>query len=270
MRSVSSKAARRPLPDTQPKSSIQVIDRMMHLIDSLARHPSPTNLKQLAAETRLHPSTAHRILAVMVDSRLVDRIEPGTYRLGIRLLELGNLVRLRLNVRQEALPHMQRLHDELRETVNLSVRQGDEVIYVERVSSLSPMMRVVQIVGTRAPLHVTAVGKVFLAADADSATAYAQRAGLARLTEATIVDPLRLAEELALVRMRGFALDREEAEKGVACIGAGIHDDEGRLVAGLSVSAPADRLQLAWASRVRETAQAISRAIGFAQRAPAE
>jgi DNA-binding IclR family transcriptional regulator len=133
------------------------------------------------------------------------------------------------------------------------------------------MMRVVQIVGTRTPLHVTAVGKVFLAADgADAASAYAHRAGLARLTEATIVDPLKLAEELALVRMRGFALDREEAEKGVACIGAGIHDDEGRLVAGLSVSAPADRLQLEWASRVRETAQAISRGMGFARHAPVE
>jgi DNA-binding IclR family transcriptional regulator len=258
------------LTDTQPKSSIQVIDRMMHLVDALARHPGPTNLKQLAAETRLHPSTAHRILAVMVDSRLVDRIEPGTYRLGIRLLELGNLVRVRLNVRQEALPYMQRLHDELQETVNLSVRQGDEVIYVERVSSSGSMMRVVQIVGTRAPLHVTAVGKVFLAADGyDAAATYSQRAGLARLTDATISDPALLAAELAQVRTQGFAFDREEAEKGVACIGAGILDDEARLVAGLSVSAPVDRLQVAWASRVRETAEAISRAMGFDPSVPA-
>jgi len=240
---------------------------MMHLIEALARHPGPTNLKQLAAETRLHPSTAHRILAVLVDSRLVDRIEPGTYRLGIRLLELGNLVRLRLSVRQEALPHMQRLHEELHETVNLSVRQADEVVYVERVSSNSPMMRVVQIVGTRIPLHVTAVGKVFLAADGpEAAIAYAERAGLARMTDSTIADSERLAEELSQVRAQGYAIDREEAEKGVACIGAGILDDEGRLVAGLSVSAPADRLQLAWATQVRETAQAISRAMGYVPR----
>jgi len=80
---------------------------MMGLLGALSRHGSPVNLKQLAAETRLHPSTAHRILSVMVGSRLVDRIEPGTYRLGIRLLELGNLVKSRISVRQEALPHMQ-------------------------------------------------------------------------------------------------------------------------------------------------------------------
>ncbi len=258
------------VPDIPTKSSIQVIDRMMNLLAALARHPGPANLKQLAAETRLHPSTAHRILAVMVDNRVVDRIEPGTYRLGIRLLELGNLVRLRLDVRQEALPHMQRLHEELREPVNLSVRQGDEVVYVERVSSRSPMMRVVQNVGARAPLHVTAVGKVFLAEEgADAGRAYAQRTGLARLTDFTLADPALLDGELAQVRAQGFAVDREEAEKGVSCIGAGIRDDDGQLVAGLSVSAPSDRLDPSWSGRVRETAERISRALGYAHGAGA-
>ena len=255
------------MSDTQTKSSIQVIDRMMHLIETLVRHPSPANLKQLAVETGLHPSTAHRILAVMVENRLVDRIEPGTYRLGIRLLELGNLVRMRLNVRQEALPHMQALHDQIRETVNLSVRQGDEVVYVERVSSSGQMMRVVQAVGTRAPLHATAVGKVFLAEDgADAATTYAHRVGLSRLTDHTIADASRLAEELAQIRSQGFAVDREEAERGVSCIAAGIRDDEGRLVAGLSVSAPSDRLDTVWAVRVRDAAELVSRAMGYAPR----
>lgn len=78
---------------------------MVSLLDALERHAVPVNLKQLAAETRLHPSTAHRILSVMVQNRIVDRIEPGTYRLGLRLLELGTLVQTRLGARQEALPH---------------------------------------------------------------------------------------------------------------------------------------------------------------------
>jgi len=254
--------------DTQTKSSIQVIDRMMHLIDTLVRHPSPANLKQLALETGLHPSTAHRILAVMVENRLVDRIEPGTYRLGIRLLELGNLVRMRLNVRQEALPHMQRLHDDIRETVNLSVRQGDEVVYVERVSGSGLMMRVVQAVGTRAPLHATSVGKVFLADDGpDAANAYAQRAGLTRLTDHTLTDPAVLGAELEQVRALGYAIDREEAEKGVSCIAAGIRDDEGNLVAGLSVSAPSDRLDEAWSALVRDVAKQVSHAMGHKSKA---
>ena len=74
---------------------------MMNLLEALAAHPAPVNLKQLAADTRLHPSTAHRILNVMVRNRMVDRIEPGTYCLGTRLLELGALVRSRSSVRDE-------------------------------------------------------------------------------------------------------------------------------------------------------------------------
>jgi DNA-binding IclR family transcriptional regulator len=248
----------------EAKSSIQVIERMMHLLDVLARHPEPANLKQLATETALHPSTAHRILGVMVASRLVDRIEPGTYRLGIRLVELGNLVKSRINVRQEALPHMLALQQALGEAVNLCVRDADEVVYVERTTPGSSMMRVVQIIGTRAPLHITAVGKVFLAEDGAAAwQAYAERTGLPRYTDQTLTDGERLVHELEKVRADGYAYDNEEAEKGVSCIAAGIHNDEGRLVAGLSVSAPSDRLNREWTGSVRETALKISRALGY-------
>ncbi len=251
------------MANPEAKSSIQVIARMMNLLDALSRHASPVNLKQLATETALHPSTAHRILGVMVENRLVDRIEPGTYRLGIRLLELGTLVKSRISVRQEALPFMQQLHQQLGETVNLSVRHDDEVVYVERTAAGNSMMRVVQIIGARAPLHITAVGKLFLATDApEQVAAYAQRSGLARYTEHTCADLPALQRELQQVRERGYAYDDEEAEKGVSCIGAGIYNDEGRLVAGLSVSAPSDRLNKTWAAQVRHTADRISRAIG--------
>jgi DNA-binding IclR family transcriptional regulator len=237
---------------------------MMSLLGALARHTMPVNLKQLANETRLHPSTAHRILSVMVENRLVDRIEPGTYRLGIRLLELGSLVKSRISVRQEALPHMQQLQQALGETVNLSVRQDDEVVYVERATGDSSMMRVVQIIGARAPLHITAVGKLFLADDgADKCNDYARRTGLPKYTDNTLTDADSLARELDRIRRQGYAFDNEEAEKGVSCIGAGIYNDEGRLVAGLSVSAPSDRLDKAWAAQVRHTAEKISRAIGY-------
>ena len=252
------------MANPEAKSSIQVIARMMNLLDALSRHASPVNLKQLATETSLHPSTAHRILGVMVENRLVDRIEPGTYRLGIRLLELGSLVKSRISVRQEALPYMRHLHHELGETVNLSVRHDDEVVYIERTAPGTSMMRVVQIVGARAPLHITAVGKIFLSLETpEQVAAYATRSGLPRYTDHTLADLDSLQRELAQVRERGYAYDDEEAEKGVSCIGAGIFNDEGRLVAGLSVSAPSDRLKRDWAPQVRQAADRISRAIGF-------
>ena len=87
------------MADPEAKPSIQVIERMISLLDALAGHDAPVNLKQLALETRLHPSTAHRILGVMARNRFVERIEPGTYRLGMRLHELGALVQPRINAR---------------------------------------------------------------------------------------------------------------------------------------------------------------------------
>jgi DNA-binding IclR family transcriptional regulator len=249
--------------DKEQKSSIQVIERMISLLDALARQSAPVNLKQLAAETALHPSTAHRILSVMVQNQIVDRIEPGTYRLGMRLLELGTLVRSRISIRQEALPFMQELHRELGETVNLSIRRDDEVVYVERTSSGTQMMRVVQIIGARAPLHITAVGKIFLAADGVAkCQEYARRTGLPRFTDNTLTDQSGLLTEIERARTNGYAFDNEEAEKGVSCAGAGIYDDDGNLIAGLSVSAPAERFNAAWGLQVKQMADRISRAIG--------
>lgn len=245
------------------KPSIQVIERMMQLLDVLSLHSVPATLKQLATTTQLHPSTAHRILGVMVDNRLVDRIEPGMYRLGIRLVELGSLVKSRISVRQEALPHMQELHQALGETVNLSVRRDDEVVYIERTAEGNTMMRVVQIIGAHALLHITAVGKVFLAADTPQRVAdYAARTGLPRYTENTLTDAQKLGRELEEIRKLQYAYDNEEAERGVCCVGAGIYNDEGQLIAGLSVSAPTERFRKAWAEAVRQAAERISRSVG--------
>lgn len=250
--------------EAEGRSSIQVMDRMMLLFDVLADHSQPVSLKLLAQLTKLHPSSAHRILNVLVGKGLVDKIEGGNYRLGLKLLELGNLVRSRLDIRREALPHMQALRQDLGETVNLSLRQGDEVIYVERTVGAQSMMRVVQLVGARAPLHITAVGKVFLADAGDTqALAYAARTGLPAFTENTITRADLLCEELAKIRKTGYAFDREEAEKGVVCVGAGIRDAEGRLIAGLSISAPVDRHDKSWPKQVKQAADQISQALGY-------
>lgn len=252
------------LSEIESKSSIQVIDRMMKLLNVLAAHAEPIGLKQLASQTGLHPSSAHRILGVMVEKGFAERVEPGSYQLGIKLLELGNLVKDRLNVRQAALPFMQKLRDELGETVNLTLRQGDEIVYVERVSGGKSMMRVVQVIGTRAPLHITAVGKIFLAQDGlHGCEEYARRSGMPAFTKNTITSAQKLAEAVKEASRAGFAIDDEEAEKGVCCIGAGIYDSAAKVVAGLSVSAPADRVNFKWAGKVKETAEEISRVLGY-------
>ncbi|MGV3655991.1 MAG: IclR family transcriptional regulator [Noviherbaspirillum sp.] len=245
------------------KTSIQVIERMIALLDALAGQPDPVSLKELSTVTGLHPSTAHRILNDLVVKRFVDRSEPGAYRLGMRLLELGNIVKSRLNVREAALDAMRALHRKTHQTVNLSVRQGDEIVYIDRSFSERSGMQVVRAIGGRAPLHLTSTGKLFLSVDEPKLVrAYAARTGLAGHNKNSITDLPRLERELSLVRSRGYARDNEELELGVRCMAAGIRDDSGRLVAGLSISAPADRLQEEWLEDLLETVNQISAVLG--------
>ncbi|HEY1058615.1 MAG TPA: IclR family transcriptional regulator [Limnobacter sp.] len=246
------------------RTSIQVIERMMQLLDALAGHPDPVALKDLARETKLHPSTAHRILNDLVACRLVDRTDPGLYRLGMRLLELGNLVKARLNVREAAMDLMRKLHRMTGQTVNLSVRQGDEIVYVDRAYSERSGMQVVRAIGGRAPLHLTSTGKLFLATDTpESLKAYAERTSLRGTTINSITNAEALEKELNLVRAEGFARDNEELEMGVRCMAAGIYDDSSKLIAGLSISAPADRIQEDWLKELQYTAQRISASLGW-------
>jgi len=253
-----------PLPLSPPKPSVQVIERIMQLLEVLAAHEEPVPLKLISERAGLHPSTAHRILNDLALGRLVERPEPGAYRLGMRLLELGNLVKGRLSVRDAALLPMRELHKQIQQPVNLSVRQGDEIIYVERAYSERSGMQVVRAIGGRAPLHLTSVGKLFLAADdPQRLRAYASRTGLMGQTRNSITQLPLLERELALCRRHGVARDNEELELGVRCMAAGIYDDQGRLVAGLSISAPADRLEESWLPKLRATAGQISAALGW-------
>lgn len=244
--------------------SIQVIERMMSLLDALAQVPDTASLKQLATATELHPSTAHRILAAMCHARFVERQDAGNYRLGIRLLELGNIVKSRINVREIALPFMQELHEKIGEAINLGARHDDEIVYLERTSSGRSLVRVVYLVGGRAPLHLTSLGKLFLAADGTQKVRdYARRTGLPGKTPHSLTTLEALEKELDKVRRHGIAYDDEEAELGLKCVAAPIHDDEGQVVAALSVSAPADRHNPEWARQVQETANAVSQALGY-------
>lgn len=253
--------AEAPMP-TAP--TIQVIERLFSLMDVLASREEAISLKEISEKTGLHPSTAHRILNDLTIGRFVDRPEPGSYRLGMRLLELGNMVKARLNVRDAALAPMRDLHKLIQQPVNLSMRQGDEIVYIERAYSERSGMQVVRAIGGRAPLHLTSVGKLFLSVDEPMRVRnYATRTGLNGHTKNSITQLPVLERELSKVRQYGIARDNEELELGVRCIAAGIYDDQGKLLAGLSISAPADRLDEAWLPKLQSTAEGISQALGY-------
>jgi len=239
-------------------STIQVIDRSVLLLEAIAASNSPASLKILSAESRLHPSTAFRILASLIENGFVERDNSGHYFIGRKISRLANSVRRGIDLREEARDTMNQLRDEIGESINLTVREGDEVIYIERATP-NRMMRVEQIIGSRAPLHVTAVGKLMLSELGDDfIRAYSERTGLKGYTKHTLCSLEDLLENLHASTAQGFAYDNEEAEIGVGCIGVLIHNNAGNVVGGLSISAPIERRKDEWVTLLKRTAKKIS------------
>ena len=255
---------------TLTRSRIQVIDRAASLLEAIARYPDAVSLKVLTAETGLHASTTHRILSSLAQNGLVERDRTGGhYRLGVRLLALGARMHGNIDLRAVALPVMQTLRDRLGESVNLTIREGDEVVYVEKATP-QRMMHVQQLVGSRAPLHVTAVGKLMLGAGGASACeAYSRRTNLPAYTRNTISSLSRLLEETADACSKGYALDNGEAEIDVGCIGVLVYDSTGNVAAGLSVSAPIERRRMEWIADVVAAGRSISEQLGYRGNRPA-
>jgi len=243
-------------------NSIQVIERLSRILDVISGYEEPISLKVIAAETGLHPSTVFRILSSLADQGFVERSARGNYQLGIKLMQLGNRVGVRIDIRKIALPLMENLRDLLGETVNLTVREGDEVVYIER-SLAKRMIRVEQVIGSRAPLHVTAVGKMMLGDMGEAACrSYAKRSKLPAYTVNTHANVASLLKNCMASVKRGYALDNEEAELGVGCIGTLVRDAGGHVVAGLSVSAPIERRQVEWAGQVLQAGRELSKQLG--------
>lgn len=150
------------MSDSNSSTSIQVLSRMFSLLDTLAQEGDAVSLKSISEQTGLHPSTAHRILNDLAVGRMVERSGPGSYRLGLRLLELGNLVKARLDVRDLAVKPMQELHKLTGHTVSLFVRQDDDAVCVERTVTERHGVQVTRVTGLRVPLTSSAAGKVLL------------------------------------------------------------------------------------------------------------
>lgn len=247
-----------------PKSAIQVIDRAATLLDLIASSDKSVPLKVLAIDSGLHPSSAFRILASLTTHGYVERDEAGRYQLGRKLLQLGGRVQAHVSLREDARPIMEALRDCLHETINLTVRDGNEVVYVERAITNKRMMRVEQIIGGRAPLHVTAVGKLFLGEESDQGfESYARETGLTAFTPHTITRADKLRSECIKSLQDEYAVDSEEAEPGVSCVAVPVRDHSRRIVAAISVSAPTSRHEKGWVSHLQKAGLELSSRLGY-------
>jgi DNA-binding IclR family transcriptional regulator len=234
---------------------VQVLDRALAALAILANRSNECSLVELCTTLKLHKSTVHRLMMVLERHRLVVKNpETGRYRLGLKLFELGSKAIEGLDLRGRARPYLDRLQAEFGETVFFCILDEGQVFYVEKVES-QRSVRTACTVGSRAPAYCTAVGKAMLAELPDAEVSkIVRRWGLKAVTANTITTAAALKAELRAVRSRGYAIDDEEKEEGLRCIGAAVRSHSGKLAAAMSVSGPAFRM-------TRERVPEIGRAL---------
>jgi IclR family KDG regulon transcriptional repressor len=217
-------------------------DRALQVLEYLATVPTGASFTDIARALTVPKSSTHELLSVMTDRSFVE-FNPSTknYRIGIRTWELGQAFIAHRDLLTEARPVISKIAAKLDETVQISVLDGLEEVYLDRVDSSKPL-RVQAIVGSRAPAHSTALGKVLMA-DRREADILNELRGrkLQALTPNTITSAEALIDELRWVRLMGFALDDQEHALGLRCVAVPIKDHEGSTVAAVSVAVPITR-----------------------------
>lgn len=248
---------------------IQSVARALKILDLLSTSNGEMALAEIAVKLGLPKSTVHGILSTLRDFEYVEQSPfTGKYRLGLRLFELGNAVARNWDLRTIAGPHIQKLLEELKETVHLVILDKGEVLYIDKREYHDASLRIVSQVGMRLPAHCTGVGKVLLAyLPPKEVKRIISQKGLPRYTKNTITDAKKLEEELAKIREQGYAVDNEEIMDSLRCIAAPIRDNTGKVSAAISVSGPVTRMcgekfDLA-VKKVTETAQSISKELGY-------
>ena len=251
------------------KSRVQSIGKMMRILECFSTVNRHLLLTQVATMAGLPRPTAHRMLSAMKEVGLIEQdSRNGSYGLGIRLFELGNIALANMDILREAKPFIDRLCKLSGESSHLGVFNGFQVVVVDREE---PADR--QLSGTRlseaSPAHCTGVGKALLAFQRPEVVEQVIAAGLKVYTRTTISTAPAMRKELLAIRKRGYAIDNAEHEVWVRCAAAPIRNSSGHVFASISVTGPADRMTdskiASLAPLLVQTADAISRQIGYEQ-----
>ena len=249
--------------------SVRVLDRAIRILSVLS-DGKPRTLTELSEEIGLNSSTTFRLLATLAYHNYVERDEQsGEYRLGLACLELARAYHTGNYIRRAALPELERLRDDTTETVHLAVLDKMEVFYLEKLHGLHAVGLMSSRVGGRAPAYCTGLGKALLAhADPEQVRAHFEQVGLYRYSDKTIPGVDELMNHLEQVRHRGYALDRGEHEVEIRCVAAPVFDISGEVVAAISVSGTAGRMEPLGSNqdlvdRIRQAENAISERLGF-------
>jgi len=262
-------------PLNKPSNLVQTIKRVSSILEALGQNPNGMSIRELSPKIHLPKGTIHRLLSSLSYFGYV-RQDPKTrnYFLGLKLVELGNLLLSQLDLRKEAEPFLRDLAERTKETVHMVFLDRDEIVYIEKVEfNHNPSgLKMASRIGLRNPAHSCAVGKVLLSyLPEEELDRIIKEKGLPKRTENTITDPQVLKAHLKTIRAQGYAVDDEENERGIRCVAAPVLNENGKPVAAISISGPAFRItkkviQETLRKEVMETASKISKRLGYQER----
>ena len=260
------KSTKKEAPES--RYQVEALARGLAILELFTDEAPTLSLSDIVASLEINKSTAFRFLSTLESMGYLER-EPSTrrYRPSVKVLRLGFRA-ISLEVRQVARPYLERLAQELGETVSMGVLNGTDVIYIDRVRNRA-IVGVVLDVGSHLPAHTTTIGKVLLAdCLPDDVAGFLEKARLEKIAPRTITTREALLAELSVVRDQGYAICDEEVAAGLRAAGAPIRDNNGKAIAGINVSGSVstislERLKIEVVPAVVETASQISLALGY-------
>lgn len=249
-----------------PQPPTRTVDRALEILLCFNQDEPELTLTQISERVGMHKSTVYRLLTTLEKKDFIQHEENGTYRLGLGLVRLGALVLKSNNIYRQAISYMHRLSAEYRETVDLAILDGAEVVYLQVVES-PQRVKLATAPGERLPAFCTATGKAFLAFLPEAQVRTILKRGMPKYTEHTITSIPKILEELRKTRERGFAISEQEFEAGINAVAAPILDANEYPLAVMAVVGPAFRLSLDQLMQIgktlRETTDAIAQDIGL-------
>jgi len=246
---------------------VGVVRKVLKILEVLHGNPSGLQLKDIARQTAINKSTAYRFLAHLQGEGYLYRDEAGAYVIGPKLARMGSGMNFEEGLRKISRPVLQKLWTATGETVNLAILDGQQILYLAVIES-SHTFRLASQVGARRPLYCTALGKAILSQlPDDEIDDLLKSVTYERFTPHTITQAGKLKKDLLKTRLRGYALDDEEAVLGARCIAAPVFDSNAKVIGGLSVSGPVTRISqekiVPFAAILKKAAQSVSRRLGY-------
>lgn len=224
-------------------SRVQSVDRVLNILETISKSDRGMGISELSKSTNLHKSTVHRLVSALVENEYLYQSENSKYKLTFKLYEVGSRAVENLSVLDAARSVIEKLAEEVEEVVHLVVRNESEVVYVDKKNPSSHSSIMGSRVGSSNPMYCTAVGKSLLFdSDEKEIQKMWNSSIIKKITENTITDFSDFQEEIEKSKSRGYAIDDEENEKGIRCLGAPIRNYKNEIVAAISVSGPITRV----------------------------